>query len=142
MCSRFRTLSTNTLINLILRDNMPHFLISYCQNPTRSDHVEVELAFPDPELPELWSCPDQPHHPLNPLMIRMGLVMTMRVMMTMVMLMTMRVMMTMMVMMTKTMMMAWLKDYFSFVDGCTTDLILSAAEPNFDYAVIGNHQAR
>ena len=79
--------------------------------------------------------------PLNPLMIRMGLVMTMRVMMTMVMLMTMRVMMTMMVMMTKTMMMAWLKDYFSFVDGCTTDLILSAAEPNFDYAVIGNHQA-
>ena len=51
--------------------------------------------------------------------------------------------MTKMVMMTitLTMMMAGLKDYFSFVGGCTTDLILSAAEPNFDYAVIGNHQA-
>ena len=64
-------------------------------------------------------------------MIRMGLVMTMRMLMTKMVMMT----------MTLTMMMAGLKDYFSFVDGCTTDLILSAAEPNFDYAVIGDHQA-
>ena len=70
--------------------------------------------------------------PLNPLMIKMGLVMTMRVLMTKMVMMT----------ITLTMMMAGLKDYFSFVGGCTTDLILSAAEPNFDYAVIGNHQAR
>ena len=90
---------------------------------------------------------NQPHHPLNPLIIRMGLVMTMRMLMTMMVMMTMTLtMMTMMKMMvimtmTLTMKMAGLKDYFSFVDGCTTDLILSAAEPNFDYAVIGNHQA-
>ena len=83
------------------------------------------------------------------LMIRMGLVMTMRMLMTMMVMMTMTLtimmvmtmIMTMVIMETLTMMMAGLKDYFSFVDGCTTDLILSAAEPNFDYAVIGNHQA-
>ena len=41
---------------------------------------------------------NQPHHPLNPLMIRMGLVMTMRMLMTMMTMMTMMVMMTMMMM--------------------------------------------
>ena len=58
MCSGFRTLP-NKKINLILTFNVPHIHISYCQTPTRSDHVEAELAFPDPELPELCSCPNQ-----------------------------------------------------------------------------------